>query len=186
MTHRIEGVGLPNVYLTGGFKIEGEGALQTVAYFDLEGLYFSIAGCIARRSAPLTASEFRFLRKRLGMNQHEVGALVGKTSQAIAKWEKEKGSVPVADGMLVRLAWLSKFAPSDVAHVVAQMVNERAYQVAHGYLFAFEGNEWIEAATLADARDATAKIIGRAKAISSGYTSTKLIPPAPQTVKQTT
>lgn len=173
MIHRIEGVGLPNVYLTSGFKIEGKGASQTVAYFDLEGLYFAIAGAIARRCAPLTASEFRFLRKRLGMNQHEAGDLVGKTSQAVAKWEKAKGPVPVADGMLLRLAWLHRFAPRHLARTVAQIVDERHDQASLVYTFAFDGNEWIEAARFAQASVETAQLIDRIQAASSAYTSEK-------------
>jgi len=141
MLHRIEGVGLPNVYLTTGFAIEGEGDAQLVSYFDLDGLHFAIARAVALRAAPLTSVEFRMLRRRLGLSQEQAGELVGKTSQAVAKWEKEKGPVPVADGKVMRLAWISKHSRRDILRAVDQILAAEGDPKGN-YVFAFDGGKW--------------------------------------------
>lgn len=177
MLHRIEGVGLPNVYLKSGFTVEGSGDEQTVAYFNLDGLYVAIAHAVALRAAPLTASEFRMLRKRLGMSQEQAGAMVGKSSQAVAKWEKEKGPVPIADGKIMRLAWLSKYARRDLPRAVDQMARAGDY-LAGDYVFAFDGKKWADDAPqsvfgplVQHALVETVAVIDRARATSSAYTS---------------
>ena len=179
MLHHIQGVGLPNVYLKNGFSVEGTGRAQTVAYSNLDALYVAIARSIAYRGAPLTAAEFRFLRRRLGMSQAEAGAIVGKSNQAIAKWEKESAPVPIADGKLLRLAWLARFARRELARAVDRMVRDGDYPTGD-YVFAFDGSKWVDDAVrsvflplavsaITEAED----LIGRVRSSSSAYTSSK-------------
>lgn len=143
MLHRLEGSGLRNVYLKNGYSIEGVGDCQTVAYFDLEGLYVAIARALSTRVAPLTGPEFRFLRKRLELSQGEAGAMVGKTAQAVAKWEKEQASVPIAEGNLLRLAWLNKHARRALSRTL-DMMTRATDDVAGDYVFEFTGSEWVD------------------------------------------
>lgn len=139
--HRIAGTGLPNVYLKNGYILEGDGEDQVVTYMDIDGLYEAIAATIARRLAPLTGPEFKFLRRRTEMSQEQVGAMVDKTNQAVAKWEKGQSAVPVADGNMMRLAWLSKHSRRDVARSVDRMV--LAFDGVPGdYVFMHDGSHW--------------------------------------------
>lgn len=113
MTMQMKGCGLPNVFLMNGYRqFHDDGDLVT-AYENIDDLYFAITRQICVRGGPLTADEVRFLRKRLGMNQGETGALLGKTSQAVAKWEKG-AAVPLPDGVALRMAWLTKNSPRDL------------------------------------------------------------------------
>ena len=139
--HRIAGTGLPNVFLKNGYVLDGEGEDQVVSYVDLDGLYHSIAAAIACRSASLTGPEFRFLRRRSGMSQEQVGTMVGKTDQAVAKWEKGQTAVPVVDGNMMRLAWLSVHARRDLPRAVDRM--RVAYDgIAGSYVFTYDGAHW--------------------------------------------
>jgi len=141
--HRLVGTGLPDVYLKNGFTVEGEGDEQLIAYTDLDGLYVALADVIARRAAPLVGVEFKFLRRRLGLSQEQAGAMVEKTNQAIAKWEKGQATVPLADGNMMRLAWLCKHGRRDLARVVDRMV--RANDALRGsYVFAHDGKKWVD------------------------------------------
>lgn len=145
MLHRLKGVGLPNVFLSSGFAVEGNGDTETVSYADLDELHSCIAQAIATRNKPLTAAELRFLRKQLGLTQEEVGALGGKSGQAVAKWEKAQLPVPTAEGNLLRLVWLHRYARRAVSTVLQQlMLDGEAPAEPCGYVFSFDGSKWVE------------------------------------------
>ncbi len=144
MFHRIVGTGLPNVFLINGYALEEAEDEQDISYQDLDGLYEAIAAAIANRRAPLTGAEFRFLRRRAGLSQGQAGAMVDKTDQAVAKWEKGKAAVPVADGNMMRLAWLGKHSRRNVARAVDRMVQSADYDDSGDYMFVHDGVRWQE------------------------------------------
>lgn len=141
--HRFAGTGLPNVFLKNGYTFDGEGEDQVVAYLDLDGLYEALAATIARRLAPLTGAEFKFLRRRMAMSQEQAGAMVGKTNQAVAKWEKGQTAVPIAECNMMRLAWLSMHARRDLARAVDRMVLARD-GLPGDYVFMLDGTRWTD------------------------------------------
>lgn len=174
MLHKITGVGLPNVYLTGGFVVEGAGDDETVAYADLEGLYFAIARQIALRATRLSGAELRFLRRRLGMTQGEAANLVDKTDQVLAKWEKDELPVPYADGAILRLRWLAEKSRRDLVKAAGVLTRLIATEPATHYVFAYENGRWAEDRTIsafAIAGGVMADAIGRARATASAYTN---------------
>lgn len=143
MLHKLKGAGLPNVYLYGGVAVEGTGEDQTIAYAKLDGLYREIARAIALRLGPMSGSELRFLRKRLGMTQADVAALGGKTEQVVAKWEKEILPVPKAEASLLRLSVLSRFGTKEeMSLVVSQLLNVSSKREQYPYVIKFDGTAW--------------------------------------------
>lgn len=138
--HRLIGSGLPNVHLSSGYELHEDGA---VSYEDVKGLFRAIAKAIACRGADLTSHEFKFLRKRLGKSQAEVGELVGYSAQAVAKWEKEQLPVPVAAGRLLRAMWLAENSKKDLARAVEKMWGKRDF-FCHGYVFAHGDSGWVD------------------------------------------
>lgn len=143
MFHRIAGTGLPNVSLKNGYMVDQSDEGQVTTYKSLDRLYEAIATAIANRRAPLTGAEFKFLRRRTGMSQEQVGAMVDKTDQAIAKWEKGQAAVPVADGNMMRLAWLSMHSRRDIARAVDRMVRS-SDGFPGDYVFEHDGTQWKE------------------------------------------
>lgn len=141
--HQLKGVGLPNVRLASGYRLEGEGDDQTVSYCDVEGLYRALALAVSCRGANLTPAEFRFLRRRLDKSQQEVGAFLDVKDQTVAKWEKGQLPVPVASAALLKLAWLGENAPEHMARTVAKRWNSEDF-VCHGYVFAYEAGKWVD------------------------------------------
>ena len=142
MFHQLLGSGLPNVFLRSGFKIRGEGDLATVAYADIDGLYRAIGLAISHRGIALTGEEVRFLRKRLGKSQAELGELIGKGAQTVAKWEKNVVPTPLADSIVIRLVWVHEFDRTAVRRAVAELVKPRPF-VRCDYVFAFEEGRWV-------------------------------------------
>lgn len=105
------GCGLPNVWLKSGFKAHETKYGVAYSYDDIDGLYGAITVRLCASQRGFTPDVLRFLRKRLGYSQSELGAALGYTSQAVAKWEKGISHIPLAVTQLVRLWCLNKFSP---------------------------------------------------------------------------
>lgn len=69
--------------------------------------------------------------------------MCGKSAQAVAKWEKGQ-AVPVADGNLIRLAWLGQFSKKDLPKAVWQMSMESGDIDGGDYVMSFDGTDWVE------------------------------------------
>jgi DNA-binding transcriptional regulator YiaG len=139
---KFHGCGLENVYLLDGYKsLDFEGT-KVHSYVSVKDLYVAIGRAIALSRHPLTGHEFRFLRKALGWSQTEAGAILDKTSQAVAKWEKEVTPVPRADGHIIRLAWLRQFEPVSIPDMVNRMFGDHPGQAMRTYVFSCPSNVW--------------------------------------------
>lgn len=108
--------GLTNVWLKSGYKTHETKYGIAYSYEDIDGLYSAITMqlCVSQRE--MGTDVLRFLRKRLGYSQSELGAELGYTSQAVAKWEKGTSKIPLAVTQLVRILCLNKFSPSTSLH----------------------------------------------------------------------
>lgn len=90
-----------DIRLVNGFEtIEIDGQ-ESTAIHDMDGLHLAITQCLVDLSRPLTGKEFRFLRVELDMSQKALGAIMDKTDQSVAKWEKEN-RVPREADLIVR------------------------------------------------------------------------------------
>ncbi|MGD2056083.1 MAG: transcriptional regulator [Gammaproteobacteria bacterium] len=96
------GCGLPNIYLSNGFKVIDTPYGKSVSIDDLEGLHRAIGMEIVNKEPTLSGPEFRFLRKELELSQDKLGNLLGRDAQTIALWEKEKSELPKMADMLLR------------------------------------------------------------------------------------
>lgn len=96
------GCGLPNIYLSNGYTEIGTPYGKSVSIDDVEGLHRAIGMEIVNKEPTLSGPEFRFLRKELQLSQDKLGGLLGRNSQTIALWEKEKGDLPKMADMLLR------------------------------------------------------------------------------------
>ena len=96
------GCGLPNIFLTNGYREVGTPYGTTVSIDDVEGLHQAIGREIVNKEPALSGPEFRFLRKELELSQDKLGGLLGRDAQSIALWEKEKTELPRMADMLLR------------------------------------------------------------------------------------
>ena len=96
------GCGLPNIYLSNGYTEKETPYGDTVSIDNVEGLHRAIGLEIVNKEPTLSGPEFRFLRKELELSQDKLGGLLGRDSQTIALWEKEKSDLPKMADMLLR------------------------------------------------------------------------------------
>lgn len=103
--------GLKNVWLLDGYRVHETKYGTSYSYEDIDGLYRAITVVVCKDTQAMTPEILRFLRKRLGYSQGELGKQLGYTSQAVAKWEKGTSSIPVAISKLLVILCLGKVAP---------------------------------------------------------------------------
>jgi DNA-binding transcriptional regulator YiaG len=86
--YHYEASGLPYVFLKNGFERVETPYGKGVTIHDLPGLHKAIAQILIGSTHPLLGCEFRFLRTELGLSQAELGELLGRDVQSVARWEK--------------------------------------------------------------------------------------------------
>jgi len=68
--------GLGNVWLRNGYTIKQTRYGKAVVIRDVEGLHRAIAKALSRKRK-LSGTEFRFLRKEIGLSQEALGRIFG-------------------------------------------------------------------------------------------------------------
>jgi len=87
--YHYQSCGLNTIYLVNGYHEIETPYGKAVSIDDVEGLDRAIAHGLITYKARITGSEFRFLRKYLGLSQAKLALLLGNNEQAIALWEKK-------------------------------------------------------------------------------------------------
>ena len=113
--------GLKNVWLANGFEILDSPYGKTVVFHDLDGLTQAICDALARKSAPLASTEFRYLRLALGLSQVSLAKLMGNTENTIANWERTS-KLPAMGDKLIRILYQAhRNGDQSVKDVVASL-----------------------------------------------------------------
>lgn len=97
--------GLRGVRLQNGYTVHQTSHGRAVSIIDVEGLHRAIGRTLAHKSRRLAPSEFRFLRKELGLSQRALAALLGGTEQNISLWER-RGRVPALADRFIRILYI--------------------------------------------------------------------------------
>ena len=105
--------GLDDVYLTDGFVEEKTAYGPAVTITDVPGLHRAIGRNIISQGKPLSAREFRFLRKNMDLTQEVLAARLDLDGQTIARYEKDQTAVPRAIDIVVRVMFALHVAPPD-------------------------------------------------------------------------
>jgi len=100
--------GLDYVYLANGFKrcktASGE---HVIMIDDTPGLHAAIRENVVGLPRPLTAQEFRFLRKELDVSQRQLASVVGVDEQTISMWERGNSPIQKSAELWLR-AWVKE------------------------------------------------------------------------------
>lgn len=100
--------GLDYVYLTDGYTVYETGYGPAIEVHNAPELDRKIALEIVRHQGSLTGQEVRFLRGLMDLTQQELGLLLGKDAQSIARWEKSKTTLPKIEDIALRQIYLEK------------------------------------------------------------------------------
>lgn len=104
--YRYRESGLDSVILTGIRVFECPGCHEVFAEIpNIVGLHRAIAGHLARKPAPLTGPEFRFLRKEMGLKAKDLARHLGTTDVTVSRWETGDKTINPAADRLLRLMY---------------------------------------------------------------------------------
>lgn len=94
--------GLDNIYLVNGFTKRETPYGVGVSIEDIDGLHRTIGKWVATFPKAITGAELRFLRHELDLSQKKLGLMMGKSEQAIGRWERasSKPIDPAADRLI--------------------------------------------------------------------------------------
>lgn len=92
--YRYRACGLEGIYLMNGFTVEEHDGEKHIAVRDVDGLHSAIGRHLVLHRKVLSPREIRFLRNTMGLTQAELAAVIGTTSQSVARWEKGSHEMP--------------------------------------------------------------------------------------------
>ena len=114
--------GLKSIYLLNGYEVIETPYGKATSIVDVEGLHKLIGSSLCRKKH-LTGTEFRFIRKEMGLSQSGLGKTLGVTDQALAKWEKT-GRVPKTTDRFIRLLYLESINENIKIQSFIDRINE--------------------------------------------------------------
>jgi DNA-binding transcriptional regulator YiaG len=107
--------GLGNVYLVNGYYEKDTPYGRAISIEDIEGLHRTIGRWLVNTAKPLNGAELRFLRQELDLSQKKLGQMMGKSEQAIGRWERAPTKVidPIADRLIriIYAEWMDGGGP---------------------------------------------------------------------------
>lgn len=139
--------GLNNIFLLNGYSVmETENGTATSIH-NIDGLHEAIGISLCNLRRPLNGDEFRFLRIELDMSQKALGMMLGKSDQAIAKWEKGE-AVPLSCDIILRNIFMEHSGDNPLISKMIERINnlDRSIQELELTFQETEGMEWKSAA----------------------------------------
>lgn len=136
--------GLDNVWLTNGYTIKQTPYGEAVQIEDPDGLDRVIACSLLKGTSPLSGKELRFIRQLLGLSQPDLGALLGKDAQSVARWEKSDKVEPTAE-RLARIILTSHFDGDETIRQIVAFLNAMDKTINEKLILSEEGGSWISA-----------------------------------------
>lgn len=125
-------IGLRNVWLANGYHSINTGYGKATAIEDVEGLHQAIGKSLATIKPRLTGTEFRFLRKEIGLSQAKFGQVLGIQAQTVALWERGKQRVPKWADRMIRLLYLEAMGGNAKINELLKRLNDSDRQEQTG------------------------------------------------------
>lgn len=108
-----ETCGLNNIWLVDGFNVVLHAGEELIEPEDVEGLHRAIALHLVRCRKRLEGREIRFIRRAIDLTQGELAHCLGTGAQTVARWEKDKVSIPGPENRLLRITTMVAVAEPD-------------------------------------------------------------------------
>ncbi len=97
--------GIDNVYLVNGYNFVGVPTGESVVIHDMDGLHKAIGMILVSDRKQLSGQEIRFLRTELLLSQSSLARVLDVDAQTVARWEKNKISMPRAAEAALRILY---------------------------------------------------------------------------------
>jgi putative zinc finger/helix-turn-helix YgiT family protein len=135
--HKYDTCGLPGVVLTGVTVARCPRCNEHVVEIpDVSGLHELLAMTVASKSASLTGTEVRFLRKWLGWTGTRFAAWMGADPSTVSRWESGKQRMSKQAESLIRLYALKTVSDAllSIEDDVAPLREARLHHTRKGWV----------------------------------------------------
>jgi DNA-binding transcriptional regulator YiaG len=134
--------GLDDVYLLSGYEVEKTSEGEGISIKKLELLHKAIGCSLVKEKKVLSGKELRFLRKQMDLSQAELGALVGLTSQQVARWEKGESEISGAADVVLRLLYIEHAGGAINMRDLVERLNEMDSSIEEKFFFEKTAQGW--------------------------------------------
>lgn len=133
---------LPNLYLANGFKEFHTDIGVEREYEREDEIEQCVRQVLLRKPRRLRGWDLRFLRGGLGFSQADVGRLVDRDAQTVARWEKSARDVPAFVDLAVRLHFAKRFEPEMSVSELASYVDGTAIALPEKIVLTLTAAGW--------------------------------------------
>lgn len=111
-------------------------------YAHEDRLELCIARVLLRKPERLRGWDLRFLRRSLNLSQAQLGKLIDRDAQTVARWEKTKRRVPSFVDLAIRCRFAERFDGNMTLKEVLSFVDGTAAKLPRNILLRHEGDDW--------------------------------------------
>lgn len=144
--HHYKACGLDDVYLLNGFTVEETDYGRGVSVHNVEDLHQAIGLRVISDKKPLSAREFRFLRKQMGFTQEQLAKRLRVDAQTVARYEKDQTAIPGATDAVLRFLYAVYLIPEaqrmEVLNELAEELEDRNSDAGRAMYFRQTKHGW--------------------------------------------
>jgi putative transcriptional regulator len=141
-----DGCGLDDIYLLSGYEVESTPHGESLRIKNLDGLLRAIGRSLVERKKLLSGKELRFLRVQMDLTQSVLGRFIGLTSQQVARWEKEKGTISGPADRLLRTIFKEHLDGTVQVRELLDVIDELDARINDKQVFTVNEEDWSRAA----------------------------------------
>jgi transcriptional regulator with XRE-family HTH domain len=148
--HHYRACGLDDVYLLNGFTVEETDYGRGVSVHNEEDLHRAIGLRVISDKKPVSAREFRFLRKQMGFTQEQLGKRLRVDAQTVARYEKDQTAIPGSTDAVMRFLYAVYLIPEqqrmEVLKELAEELEDRESNSGRAMYFRQTNHGWDQGA----------------------------------------
>lgn len=133
---------VPNLYLNGGYTQENSIYGKSTAYKNEESLEECIRKILIQIPKRLNGHQVRFLRRGLKLTQADLGELIEKNEQTVARFEKSNAIVSRAIDLTIRTLYFNNTNPSSDIGEILSIVDGKSKFYCEKIILTFVQNKW--------------------------------------------
>ena len=131
-----------NLYLVNGYREFSTSDGIEREYESPDQLEQCIRGLVLRKNEPLRGWDLRFLRRGLGFSQADLGILLDRDAQTVARWEKSSDPIPKFADITIRTRFAARYEPNMAVSELIAYIDGCSKKLPEKIVLSFFGNEW--------------------------------------------
>ena len=136
--------GLSNIWLENGYRITKlPNGSESFEIDHIKELHDAIGNSLIQKSSILNGDEFRFIRSEMRLSRKSLGELLGRSDEAIKKWESGENPIPKAEDTILRKLYSEHQRKEDkTVKELVSLINQHEKREAKELCFIEKDSQW--------------------------------------------